>query len=85
MKLDGKESINFTLRMPVSQRIELEKISSNLQALQCAVDTAPGHQQDLRPPQRGGHATDCRADRQGHQVAHVITRVPPSSASPRGV
>lgn len=29
MKLDGKESINFTLRMPVSQRIELEKISSN--------------------------------------------------------
>lgn len=29
MKLDSKESINFTLRMPVSQRIELEKISSD--------------------------------------------------------
>ena len=26
MKLDSKESINFTLRMPVSQRLELEKI-----------------------------------------------------------
>lgn len=27
MKLDRKESINFTLRMPASQRIELEKIA----------------------------------------------------------
>lgn len=27
MKLDSKESINFTLRMPISQRIELEKIA----------------------------------------------------------
>jgi hypothetical protein len=27
MKLDGKDSINFTLRMPASQRIELEKIA----------------------------------------------------------
>lgn len=27
MKLDSKESINFTLRMPVSQRLELEKIA----------------------------------------------------------
>lgn len=27
MKLDSKESINFTLRMPASQRIELEKIA----------------------------------------------------------
>ena len=29
MKLDSKESVNFTLRMPVSQRIELEKIAYN--------------------------------------------------------
>lgn len=28
MKLDRKESINFTLRMPAEQRIELEKIAS---------------------------------------------------------
>lgn len=28
MKLDRKESTNFTLRMSVAQRIELEKISS---------------------------------------------------------
>lgn len=27
MKLDSKESINFTLRMPVEQRIELERIA----------------------------------------------------------
>ena len=27
MKLDREESINFTLRMPVSQRLELEKIA----------------------------------------------------------
>lgn len=27
MKLDRKESINFTLRMPVEQRLELEKIA----------------------------------------------------------
>lgn len=27
MKLDSKESINFTLRMQVSQRIELERIA----------------------------------------------------------
>lgn len=27
MKLDSKDSINFTLRMPVSQRLELEKIA----------------------------------------------------------
>lgn len=27
MKLDSKESVNFTLRMPASQRIELEKIA----------------------------------------------------------
>lgn len=27
MKLDTKDSINFTLRMPVSQRLELEKIA----------------------------------------------------------
>jgi predicted transcriptional regulator len=27
MKLDSKESTNFTLRMPVEQRIELEKIA----------------------------------------------------------
>lgn len=28
MKLDRKDSINFTLRMPVEQRLELEKIAS---------------------------------------------------------
>lgn len=28
MKLDREESINFTLRMPVSQRLELEKIAN---------------------------------------------------------
>ena len=27
MKLDRKDSINFTLRMPVSQRLELERIA----------------------------------------------------------
>ena len=27
VKLDREESINFTLRMPVSQRIELQKIA----------------------------------------------------------
>jgi hypothetical protein len=27
MKLDSKESINFTLRMSVEQRLELEKIA----------------------------------------------------------
>lgn len=27
MKLDRKESVNFTLRMPVEQRLELEKIA----------------------------------------------------------
>ena len=27
MKLDRKESVNFTLRMPAEQRIELEKIA----------------------------------------------------------
>lgn len=27
MKLDRKESINFTLRMPVSVRLELERIA----------------------------------------------------------
>ena len=27
LKLDRKESINFTLRMPVNQRLELEKIA----------------------------------------------------------
>ena len=27
MKLDRKESVNFTLRMPAETRIELEKIS----------------------------------------------------------
>lgn len=27
MKLDRKDSVNFTLRMPVSQRLELEKIA----------------------------------------------------------
>jgi hypothetical protein len=27
LKLDSKESVNFTLRMPVEQRIELEKIA----------------------------------------------------------
>ena len=27
MKLDRKDSINFTLRMPVEQRIELERIA----------------------------------------------------------
>ena len=27
LKLDREESINFTLRMPVSQRLELEKIA----------------------------------------------------------
>jgi hypothetical protein len=27
MKLDSKESINFTLRMPVEQRLELERIA----------------------------------------------------------
>lgn len=27
MKLDNKESVNFTLRMPVSQRLELEHIA----------------------------------------------------------
>ena len=27
MKLDRKESINFTLRMPVNQRLELERIA----------------------------------------------------------
>lgn len=27
MKLDRKDSINFTLRMPVDQRLELEKIA----------------------------------------------------------
>lgn len=27
MKLDRKDSINFTLRMPAEQRIELEKIA----------------------------------------------------------
>lgn len=27
MKLDSKETVNFTLRMPVAQRIELEKIA----------------------------------------------------------
>lgn len=27
MKLDRKESTNFTLRMPVSQRLELERIA----------------------------------------------------------
>lgn len=29
MKLDRKESINFTLRMSVSQRLELERIAKN--------------------------------------------------------
>ena len=29
MKLDRKDSVNFTLRMPAEQRIELEKISSD--------------------------------------------------------
>lgn len=28
MKLESKESINFTLRMPASQRIELEQIAN---------------------------------------------------------
>jgi hypothetical protein len=27
MKLDSKESVNFTLRMSVSQRLELERIA----------------------------------------------------------
>ena len=27
MKLDRKDTINFTLRMPVDQRIELEKLA----------------------------------------------------------
>lgn len=27
MKLDREDTINFTLRMPVSQRLELEKIA----------------------------------------------------------
>jgi hypothetical protein len=27
LKIDGKESINFTLRMPAEQRIELERIA----------------------------------------------------------
>ena len=27
MKLDRKDSINFTLRMPVEQRLELERIA----------------------------------------------------------
>ena len=27
MKLDRRESINFTLRMPVEQRLELERIA----------------------------------------------------------
>lgn len=27
MKLDRKDSVNFTLRMPAEQRIELEKIA----------------------------------------------------------
>ena len=27
MKLDRKDSVNFTLRMPVEQRLELEKIA----------------------------------------------------------
>lgn len=27
LKLDSKDSINFTLRMPAEQRIELEKIA----------------------------------------------------------
>ena len=31
MKLDRKDSINFTLRMPVEQRLALEKISKNEQ------------------------------------------------------
>lgn len=29
MKLDRKESVNFTLRMPVSLRLELERIAKN--------------------------------------------------------
>ena len=29
MKLDRKESINFTLRMSVEQRLELERIAKN--------------------------------------------------------
>ena len=29
MKLDRKESVNFTLRMSVGQRLELEKIAKN--------------------------------------------------------
>lgn len=29
MKLDRKESINFTLRMSVNQRLELERIAKN--------------------------------------------------------
>lgn len=28
MKIDGKESINFTLRMPVDTRLALEKIAT---------------------------------------------------------
>lgn len=28
MKLDRKDSVNFTLRMPAEQRIELEKIAN---------------------------------------------------------
>lgn len=27
MKLDSKDSVNFTLRMPVAQRLELERIA----------------------------------------------------------
>ena len=29
MKLDRKESVNFTLRMPVELRLELERIAKN--------------------------------------------------------
>ena len=29
MKLDSNESINFTLRMQISQRIQLERIAKN--------------------------------------------------------
>jgi predicted DNA-binding protein len=29
MKLDRNESINFTLRMPVEQRLQLERIAKN--------------------------------------------------------